>query len=736
MGLIGSSQQRVDALSKARGEHLYPSDHVRPDVLWLRLARAPVAHARIRALDVSKAAALEGVVRVFTAADIPGTNAFGLIIADQPALCADRVRHAGEPVALIAARSDRIARQACDLVEVDYEPLEVVTDAARAESALALHPGGNLCAAINLGFGDPEATAADCPKVVEYSYVTNRQEHAFLETEAGTSWIDAAGVLNLSVGGQNPFHDRRQVAAVLGIDEQQVRVLNPMMGGAFGGKEDCSVQLHLALATWLTRLPARMMFDRAESIRTGVKRHSFAINIRVGATEDGTLHSFASELVADAGAYTTLSPAVLGQAAEHVSGPYVYEASRIDARAVFTNNGNASAYRGFGGPQITIGIEQVMDEMARACGLSPFDLRRRNLIGKGDRAGAGHVMSADTALLQMLDAAEAGALWRGREVFRGAATPWTRRGIGVTAVWQGYGLGADMERGAEVRISLTREGRYRLEVGTPDLGSGNLTAFLQIAAEGLSTTVDQFEYVVGDSLGPDSGSSHASRTIYVVGNAVARAARELADRITASAGGEGAALRRDHVRVDGGSIPLSEVHARIPDPEVRLHYHPPSAKPIHAGIPHAGYGYWVQVLGAEVDLLTGEVSVLEVENYVDTGHTINPTSVTGQCEGAFAQGLGYALYENAIYRDGVMLNPTFSGYIIPSIKDMPPKMTTRLFETPDECNPLGVRGIAEIGLTPVAASVANAIRDAIGARFSTFPILPEMVLSTFAAKEV
>lgn len=734
MRLVGTSQQRVDALAKAWGEHVYPSDFALPDMLWLRVVRSRMANAGIKAVETSKAAALDGVIRIFTAADIPGENGFGLIMADQPVLCRDRVRYVGEPIAIVAARSDAIARKAAALVEVDYDPLEVVGDSTQSDAAAPLHPGGNECASIALGFGDPDTGLEESAHVVEYSYVTNRQEHAFLETEAGTSWIDENGILTLSVGGQNPFHDRRQVAAALGLPETKVRVLNPMMGGAFGGKEDCSVQILLALVTWLTGVPARLMFDRSESIATGVKRHSFAVTIRAGAASDGTLRAFDSSLVADCGAYTTLSPAVLGQAAEHVSGPYAFEGSRIRARAMFTNNGNASAYRGFGGPQVTIGIEQVIDELALKCGLSPFEMRRRNLIRRGDRAGAGHLMTSDTALGQLLDAAEKGPLWTGRKAFREGATDWTRRGVGVCGVWQGYGLGAEMERGAEVLLSLTPAGKYRLHVGTPDFGSGNLTAFLQIAADELNTSLEQFEYTAGDSDGPNSGSSHASRTVYVVGNAVARAAREMASRIRNCFGtGVSVELQRDRVRVGREHVPLAEVQPRLLSPEVRLHYRPPSATPISAGIPHSGYGYWVQVLGVEVDLLTGEAGVIEVENYVDTGKTINPASVTGQCEGAFAQGLGYALYENAVYRDGRMLNPTFSSYIIPSIRDMPPRMTTALFETPDECNPLGVRGIAEIGLTPVAASVANAVHDAIGARFASFPILPEMVLAALGA---
>ncbi len=736
MGIVGTSQQRVDALAKARGEHIYPSDHKLPDMLWLRIVRATERHALLKNVDVSRAVAQEGVACVLTAEDIPGENSFGLIVSDQPVLCHDRVRYLGEPIAIVAARDDQTARRAAKLVQVEYALLDTVENAKTADVAIALHDGGNEFASVELGFGSPDELLTKCAHQAEYSYVTNRQEHAFLETEAGTSWIDSEGILTLSVGGQNPFHDQRQVAAALGLPESQIRVLNPMMGGAFGGKEDCSVQIPLALVTWLTGKPARFMFDRRESIQVGVKRHSFDISLRIGSTHDGKLQAFDAALTADAGAYTTLTPPVVGQAAEHLSGPYTYEASRIQARAMFTNNGVASAYRGFGGPQVMIGIEQAIDELSRKCELSPFAFRRKNLIQAGERAAAGHVMTSDTALLQLMDAAEKGDLWSGRKTFIDAAPDQTRRGIGVSTIWQGYGLGARMENGANVHLELRPDGRYRLHVGTPDLGSGNLTAFLQIAADELGTDIEQFEYIAGDSNGPDSGSSHASRTIYVVGNSVAQAGRELATRIKSCFEGEtGIVLLRDRVRVGADFVPLSKVYQMLPSATVRRHYCPPSATPISPGIPHAGYGYWVQVLGAEVDLLTGQVTVKEVENYVDTGKTINPICVTGQCEGAFAQGLGYALYENAVYKDSVMLNPTFSNYIIPSIKDLPLKMKTTLFETPDTCNPLGVRGIAEIGLSPVAPSVANAINDAIGVRFHSFPILPEMVQSALVEKE-
>ncbi len=735
---VGTSQHRVDARAKVRGEHQFPSDHVLPGMLWVRVVRSSRPHALLTSVDTLVASAIEGVECILTAADVPGNNAHGLVVADQPVLCSERVRYVGEPIALVAATTDQVARKACAAVEVHYRNLSVVSDSALSEQSEPLHCGGNVCAEVDLGFDDPGQMLSLSEECFEIDYNTDRQEHAFLETEAGTSWLDEDGILNISAGGQNPFNDRRQIVDALGLEPDRVRVVNPMMGGAFGGKEDCSVQILLALVTFATGRPARLMFDRDESMIAGVKRHAFQVRSRVAATRDGRLTAFDCSFIADAGAYTTLSPAVITQAAEHASGPYRFEACRVRGKAMHTNNGNASAFRGFGNPQMVIGIEQLMDEIAVRTGLSPFDVRRKNLIGKGQTAGAGHTMISDTVLPQLLDAAEQGELWRHRSKVKSETPEGIRRGIGVTAIWQGYGLGAGLEQGADVRLSLTREGTYLLQVGTPDLGAGNITAFLQIAADMLGCAVGDIDHIAGDSLGPDSGSSNASRTIFIVGNAIAAAShklrRKIVDVATSALGPGKWDLAGGFVCMKDNRVPLPEL-VRITDGiTVSLSHKQPMPEARLPGFPHAGYSYWVQVMAVDVDVHTGEVSVNGVENYVDVGKAINPDGVKAQCEGGFAQGVGYALYENSIFENAVLGNPTLSDYIIPSIKDVPVKLDTRIFETADDTNPLGVRGIAEIGLTPVAVTVANAVHDAIGVRFSKFPILPEMVLEAILAE--
>ncbi|MEZ7204103.1 molybdopterin-dependent oxidoreductase, partial [Agrobacterium sp. O3.4] len=517
------------------------------------------------------------------------------------------------------------------------------------------------------------------------------------------------GVLTLSVGGQGPHHDMVALSGALNLAPEKIRVLNPMMGGAFGGKEDLNVQLPLALATFKTGRPSRLMYDREESIRVGVKRHGYQVAYEVGAAADGTLLTANISLLSDAGAYMTYSPVVLSQSVEHCTDPYRFKAVKVDAKAIYTNNGVASAFRGVGAPQVLPGIEQAVDDIARATGISPFEVRRRNLLRKGDKAGPGFPMAENPILAPLLDAAEAGSLWSGREAFKAAASPFAARGVGVSSVWYSFGLGSGAEAGATVRLTRRASGRYLLELGVPDVGNGNLTSFMMIAAEHLACTLEDIDYIMGDSFGPNSGATHGSRTTYVVGNAVAKTAKELRAKIAAAG-------HNDDLVVEASFIPEQ-------------------TEQFVFGMPHIAYNYLVQVMGIEVDRLTGEVSVLEVENYVETGRMIHPQNIEGQIEGAFVQGLGFALYEDLILQAGKVMNPSLTNYVIPSIRDTPIKMTTRLFEHPDVTNPLGVRGLGEIGLPVVPCSVANSIYDAIGHRFAKFPISPEAVLSALKGEE-
>ncbi|MBI3762365.1 MAG: molybdopterin-dependent oxidoreductase [Chloroflexi bacterium] len=737
---LGKSVVRIDAYAKATGAQVYPSDVVMKDMLWVQVLRAAHPHARIISIGTAEAEKLPGVACVLTAKHVPGENRFGLLVNDQPVLCADRVRYLGDAVAVVAAETDEIARAARELIHVEYEILPTLTDPLRAlePGAPQLHPQGNLCANLHLGHGDISVGFAEADYVFESEYHTARQEHAFLETEAGVAYYDEAGRLTLCVGGQNPFNDRRQVAKALGLPEEDVRVLNPPMGGAFGGKEDINVQIHLALVTYHTRRPCRLMLDREESIAIGTQRHPFQVRYKTGVKKDGRLAAAQVNLIADTGAYSALGPAVIALAAEHCCGPYFFPHTKIDAQAVFTNNGNCSAFRGFGNPQVIVGLEQHMDMMAQAVGMDPIAFRRLNTIQRDQTTGAGFAMTSTVALPHVLDAADQGELYRNRRKMKQTASPWKRRGVGIAAIWQGFGLGAGVEPGANARIELQASGRYRLHVSSPDLGEGNITAFLQIAAHELNCAVEDFDVSIGDTLGPDSGSSNASRTVFIVGSATANAAIELRRRMLEAATRLGRdakpRLAGSEVRVNGRTIPLAELVAELGPFSGDGYFKPRMPEPLIFGMPHPAYGYSVQVVLVEVDTLTGEIDVLKIENYLDGGNIINPKGAEGQSEGGFAQGLGFALLEEVLMEDGRVLNPRLSTYIIPSIRDVPPDIKTIMLQEPEPASPYGVRGLAEIGLSPTAGAIANAIHDAIGVRFDRVPITPEMVLQALAEK--
>jgi len=742
---LGQSVVRVDAYAKASGAHIYPSDVVVDNMLWVQVLRAAYPHARILSIDITEAEALPGVACVLTAKDIPGENSFGLLVHDQPVLCDDRVLYLGDAIAVVAAESDDLARQARELIKVEYEVLSPLTDPQRAleVDAPQLHPKGNLGSELHLGHGDVEAGFAAADYIFESHYQTGRQEHAFLETEAGVAYYDDNDILTVIAGGQNPFKDMSQIVAALGLPESKIRVLNPPMGGAFGGKEDISVQIHLALVTYHTKRPCRLMLDREESLRVGVKRHPFHVRYKTGVTKEGRLTAIEVEMLADTGAYLTLAPAVISLAAEHCCGPYSFPNAKIDAKAVYTNNSNASAFRGFGNPQVHPGLEQHMDMMAEAIGLDPIAFRQMNLLQPGQKAGPGHEIGNVMSLAQVLDMAQQGELYAQRDkltTLPAETTHWKRRGVGLAAIWQGFGMGAGVPDEANVQIALQPDGRYHLHAGCPDMGQGNATAFAQIAAHELNCAVSDIDITIGDSFGPDSGSSNASRTTYTVGSATIKAAIDLREKILAAASNlqtiQGTPeLDGLEVKTNGQAIPLTELAVELGPIVGEGYFHPAQPDPISIGIPHLAYSYSVQLALVEVDLLTGEIEVLQIENYLDAGHVIHPQAAEGQSEGGIAQGLGYALFEDTLMVEGRILNPRLSTYIIPSIRDVPPDIKTVLLEEAEPAGPYGARGIAEIVLTPTAAAILNGVYNAVGLRFDRLPVLPEMVLAALERQE-
>ena len=673
-------------------------------MLHLKVLRADRPHAKIIRIETQKAKFINGVVSVLTYEDIPGLNRFGLIKPDQPVLCEDRVRFSGDAVVIVAAETEAIAAAAIEEIDVEYVDLPTVLNARDAldECAPLIHPEGNLCSETKMGFGDVERELSKSKYISKITYSTGSQEHAYLETETGISYVDDLDRIAIVCGGQNPFSDRRQLSSILALEENQIWVKHPPMGGAFGGKEDLSVQAFIALVTLTTKRPAKLTYTRHESFAYSVKRHRFDVEIEVGADAKGALTGFRAKLLSDTGAYTALGPAVMTFAAEHAAGPYKFQATEIIGRVAFTNSYNASAFRGFGNPQVALGIEQAMDELAVKLRIDPIEFRCKNALTGGDRAGGGQIVPAGFSFTELAEQAKESELLRAVEKKSSI-----KNSVGVAFAWQAYGLGVGVEPGSTVRVSRSDDGLYTLELSQPDLGEGNHRAFLKIAANELECAVEDVLLKSGSTDQPNAWSTTASRSIAVTGSAVMLAA---------------AALR---ARIIGG-----EIGSIVEE----IHFCPNLPPPIEFGAPRVGYTCGILLTSVQLDEELGEVKVLEADFYVDPGRVVCPEGIVGQIQGAIAQGIGFALTEDLGMQGGFVHNQCFSRYGAPRAQDVPYNMHVTIVQSDDTSNPLGARGVGEIGLAPTAPAIANALQKITGMRFNLFPLFPERVFNQTAIK--
>ena len=731
---IGDSVHRIAGLPKVTGKQIYPSDLDLEGMLNLRIFRSPHPHARILSLDTSRAEIAPGVVCVLTADDIPGELMTGLFRSDMPVLCADIIRRQGDPIAIVAAESDLHARQACELILAEYDLLPVVDDARDALKFTSpkVHPEGNLVSEIHLEQGDVENAFQKADQIFEFEYHTGRQEHAFLEPEGGAAYYDEGGRLTIRFGGQHPHWDREIIAPILRIDPEELRVISPMVGGSFGGKDDIDVQVYLALVTHLTKRPCRIRFSREESLVAGNKRHPFTSIYKTACDKHGKIIAAQVTLYADTGAYAGFGHKVLSTAVGECLGPYQIPNTKIDAYCVYTNNSNASAFRGFGAPQVAFPLESQVDIMALSYEIDPVDFRRKNLVKPGENTALGIPYQGNWSIQETLAVAENSPIYQNKHELTQCPDPEKKRGVGFAAALMGIGYGAGVPDRAEIHINLTQEGLYQMYIGGTDMGQGNATALMQIAAFELNCPMEEFELILGDSLGPDAGSCDAARQMTFVGRAAFAAAVDLRQKILDEAANELDSPLDDLVlegkfvlnRKSGGKRSLAGLGtllgvglADIPDKEALL-----------PGIPPHLYTTGAQIALVEVDLLTGKVDVLKMHSVIDAGKVINQQGIEGQTEGGIIQGLGYALYEDTVVTDGLIQNRGFSTYILPTAVDVPVELVSEFLEVPSKLGPYGAKGIAEIVLVPTAPAIINAVADAIGERFTKIPLSSEDVI--------
>ncbi len=717
--LIGASPPRPDALGKVTGEACYPADLVRPDMLHLQVVYAHRRHARIRSLDTSHALRSPGVVAVLTTADVP-YNAFGLIDADQPVLCGDEVRFEGDKVALVVAEDKAAAVAGAALVAVEYEDLPAVTDprAAMAPDAPLVHQrlGTNVLLRVPIRKGDVARALAEADVVLEGDFSTSWQEHAFLQPEAGIAYVDDEGHVVVETAGQWLHEDRRQIAQVLQLAQEQVIVRYAAIGGAFGGREDLSMQHLLALAAWKLKRSVALVWSRAESMIAHHKRHPIGVRCRWGATRDGKITAVEAEVLADGGAYASTSVEVIKVATVFATGCYAVPNVAVDGYAVYTNNIPAGAFRGFGAPQAQLASEIMVTRLAHALGLDPAEMRRRNIYREGDIEPTQLPLPPGVSALPVLERCIEEARTRlgyGAERAQPVA-PHLRRGVGIASGVKnvGYSFGYPEQSTATVELFGEAElERAVVRIGAAEVGQGAHLALQQIAAEALALPLDRVTLVADDSAAaPNAGSASASRMTLMGGRAVhdaALAARE-----------QWSATERYHAQ--------ATVQYR---PEATTRLDPVTG----AGRPHYCYGYAAQAVEVEVNLLTGQVQVLRIISVHDVGQAINRQQVEGQIEGCLAQALGYALLEHFQVRDGHILTPYFSTYLLPTVLDMPTEVVPVILELADPSGPYGARGVAEMALVPFAPAVAAAIHDATGVWLTQQPMTPERVLAALQA---
>jgi xanthine dehydrogenase molybdenum-binding subunit len=643
-------------------------------------------------------------------------------------LCYDKVRYVGDAIALVVAETEAVAEQALQLIEVAYEPLPVVTgpkEAAQPDAPL-LHEGragGNELAHFHLEHGDVVAGFAQADVVVEREYRTPTVEHAFIEPEAGLAVPSADGRITVYCGGQIPFNDRRQIAATLNVPEERIRVVNCLIGGAFGGKEDVSVQIHVALAAWATGRPVKMVFSRKESLLVHPKRHATIIKMKTGATKDGRLLAHEVEIYGDGGAYASLSNHVMLRATTHAAGPYEVPNSRVDTYAMYTNNVPSGAFRGFGVTQSGFAMESQLDVLAEALGISPLEIRRKNMLARGKRTLVGQVLTESCGLPQCLDLVAA-------EIERHpfvAAEGDKRRAWGIACAYKntGYGSGAHDAAGADVE--LCGDGRAIVRAGAAELGQGLPTVLAQIVAEELGVPYDQVEVRLADTgLTLDGDATTASRQTYVTGNAARYASQMVRTLLIPTAAElldappDNLVFAGGHVSSNGRRAPLSEVIQAVRRegqvPRVAYQYVAPPTEQYQ----HFAYGFAAQAALVEVNVKTGETRVLKVIAASDVGRALNPLGLQGQVEGGISMGMGLALQERFVVEDGYVKTDSLHKCRLPAIGQTPEVI---LFFVEEETSdgPYGAKGVGELASIPTAPAIVNAISNATGVRCYSLP---------------
>ncbi len=750
--VVGKSVERADSIEKALGRARFVEDFFEEGYLVARLVLAKVPHARLRAIDYSRALGVPGVARVLTYRDVPGENQVGYAIPDQPLLAEGKVRYCGEPVAIVVGRNPDAVNEAVELVELDIEPLPALLDPLEAMERrdVLVHDslGSNIAFRTRVRKGDVEEGFSKADVLVENTYRTHHQEHAYLEPEAALAIPDLENRITVLATIQYPHLGQRIVSRVLGTPASYVKIVAPYIGGGFGGKDDEGplVAARAALAAYHLRKPVFLYYTREDSIQTHPKREAAVIRYKSGASRDGKLTAIEVTIIHDTGAYANRGPFILWRATMHSSGPYYVPNAKVDGYCVYTNKVPQGSFRGFGNPPIHFAVESQMDRLAEKLGMDPVEFRLANMLRPGSETLTGQVLESSVGVHEALRRLAAASSWRTkRQEYERSRTGRFRRGIGAAVAWHGNSTSRGVPDWSNAYIHVARDGSVSVYTGIVEMGQGSpSSSHRQLVAEILGCPADKIRVVFGTTDAPDSGATHASRGTSVGAIGIVVAAGRIRSRLESFLS-EYYNVERERIRMSGGQV--------VVDGEVRMSWEELVALAYTKGVDLSATGYFFLPKGAfnddvgqgfaypafsfiaviaevEVDTCTGGVRVLEVHPALAIGRVINPEAVKTQVEGAVLQGIGYALMERLVFSpEGRIVNDNLTDYVIPTSHEVPVIRDPIFVEDLWEFGPFGAKGVGEMAFIPMPAAVANALSHALGARITELPLTPERVYS-------
>lgn len=749
--MIGKPRPRYDAKDKALGDTKYADDYFVPGMLYGKVLRSEYAAAKIISIDPKDAEMLPGVRAVMTAKDVPNnetitrfgqTHSVGGFEGLYRVLADKKVRFMGEAVALVAAETQTIAEKAVKLIKVNYKPLPGVFDPVEAMKPGAYQVGeeeSNIICTYKVRKGDIKTGFSGSDVIVENNYRVPFIDHAYIEPESGIAWVADDGTITIQASTQVIEHFR-EIAEVLGLPHNKVRVIGTMIGGGFGGKEDITVETYLALLAWKTKRPVKLTYTREESILAHSKRHPYVMKYRTGATRDGKLLALEAELISDAGGYVYLSPWVLLYSTVGASGPYDIPHVKVDSFTVLTNNTFSSAMRGFGVPQVCFAYESQMDELARRLNLSPLEFRRRNYLRKGKAMATGRVLDHYVAFPETAEKALAAL---GQKTKSKSQTE--KIGQGIASGMTSYGRMMFLHDTSRSYVGLEMDGSVTVRCGVQDLGGGQASSLAQIAGEVLGVPMEDVRvYIADTALTPIAGTTTATRQLYMSGTATLMAAKEVRKRLLEKAsemlGVAPEDLELKHRRAgvtgkQGRKIPLKSLVKACASDGIPLFHMAQFNAPFRElidfkkgqGQVFPDFTFGTHAAEVAVDVETGQIRVLKLVACLDVGKAINPHGVEGQLEGGTIYGMGYALMEEVKLEKGMTLTPSLSEYLIPTALDVV-DVKSIMLESEDGVGPFGAKGVGEPSMVSAAPALVNAVCDALGTRIKDLPLTPEKVV--------